>query len=113
MLKDNHICARYKDLYDGVEFDNEGFIGIKNCNINKKFWDIVLDSVTENMFDWDSDANALSNAYTATKNEIKLCKLSPTYKDDKLNSDSLVWSGSFSVKDSSVYKDELGKYLTK
>ena len=113
ILETNHICTRYQDMHGGVEFDNEGLIGIKNCSINKKFWSIVLDRVTNNMFDWDSDSTALSEAYNNTKDDIKLYKLPPTFKDDTLNKDSLIWSGSFSIKDTASFKDELAKYLTK
>ena len=113
-MQTHHICIRYsKSDRCGVEFDNEGFIGIKNCDTNRRFWNIVLDHVTENMFDWDSDYHALASAYSIMKDDIELYDLSPKYKDDKLDSDSLVWSGSFSVKDSGAYKDELAKYLTK
>ncbi len=111
ILKDNHICARYRDLTSGgIEFDNEGFIGIKNCDFNKQFWSIVVDEIDKDMFDWDRDTIAMSIAYEKMKDELKLYKLPYTFKDDKLRDESYVWSGSFSVKDTDKYKLEMDKY---
>jgi hypothetical protein len=85
-----------------------GLIGINNNNSTLNVIKNIKETVKKEIFDWDIDERVLPYII---KNNVKILEVDKKYKDEDLNDNSILWSGSGKTKfNNDRYIDECKKY---
>lgn len=99
---DNNRLEGANFLYHG------GLIGVNNNNKTLSIIEKITNTVKDDIFDWDIDERVLPDIINKSK---KILNVKKTYKDEDLDSYSLLWSGSGKTKfNNDRYIDECKKY---
>jgi hypothetical protein len=97
------------DRLNGADFlYHGGLIGINNNNSTLNVIKNIKETVKKEIFDWDIDERVLPYII---KNNVKILEVDKKYKDEDLNDNSILWSGSGKTKfNNDRYIDECKKY---
>jgi hypothetical protein len=106
--EDIHIM--YNKENNNPIFVDEDAIFVKNTIQSKKYIEDIYMFLSQNLYYWDADTKALSDAYEKNKKDIKMYHLNVKYKDYNLNDDSIAWSGDGGSKFNSKFIAEASSY---